>query len=115
MMRSISSAVLPARSSACSAARSARSEVAQSSGAYQRERIPLEASILSTNSGAVAAKRWRSMSFVLSTGGTNEPVETRLAYPLSPKNESPIHREHRAADELRGVAGQPGVRVRDVH
>jgi hypothetical protein len=69
MIRSTSSGFFPARSSACCDARSARSEADQSSGAYQRERMPLDASILSTNSGALPLNRARNASFVISIGG----------------------------------------------
>src|SRR5450759_3680540 len=74
-MRSTSSGVFPAASSAFRAARTARSDVAQSGGAYQRVFIPLPASILSTNSGAVALKRALRASFDTSISGTYEPVE----------------------------------------
>ena len=69
MIRSTSSGFFPARFNACRAARTARSDVAQSSGAYQRERMPLAASILSTNSGATASNFARSMSLVTSISG----------------------------------------------
>ena len=69
-MRSTSSGVFPAASSAFRAARTARSDVAQSGGAYQRVLIPLPASILSTNSGAVALKRALRASFDTSISGT---------------------------------------------
>ncbi len=79
MIRSTSSGLRPARSSACRAAASARSEVLQSSGAYQRLRMPVPASILSTKSGAEAAKRLRSASLLISFGGRQRPVEMMVA------------------------------------
>jgi len=67
---STSSGLRPARSSACRAAGRATSDVAQSSGAQYRARIPVAASILSTNSGADAPKRLRSTSLVTRRSGT---------------------------------------------
>ena len=74
MIMSTSSAATPPRLSAWRAARTARSDVAQSSGAYQRVLMPVVASILSMYSGAVFAKRARRTSLGTSVSGTYMPV-----------------------------------------
>ena len=57
----------------------ATSDVAQLSGAYQRVRMLLDSSILSTKSGR-CANLFRRVSFETSISGTYRPVETILAY-----------------------------------
>jgi len=68
--RSTSAAATPARSSACCPARTARSEVAQSSGAYQRVVIPDTAAVFSMKSGKLSLNRSASVVFVSSIVGT---------------------------------------------
>src|SRR5512141_1199795 len=132
MIRSTSSGARPARSSACRAAGSATSEVAQSSGAQKRVRIRLDSSILSTNSGSQLSKRLRSSSFDTSRSGTYRPVDTILAYLSMPipsearvpclaaratsgaDHQTAVDRHDGAGDERRRVGGEEDEGVGDV-
>ncbi len=76
---STSVASTPARASAWRPARAARSLVASSSLAAKRRKIPLFASMRSTKSGAICAKRSRSTSLEISISGRYDPVERTTA------------------------------------